>query len=497
MSPEPWVRTLSVSVPVPTSSDKRSDAVRVRDSLSRMGFDPVEFPLPILRKLPGALRQSGFSLPVALTTAQHGYVLSEIGKPEVYGIAIDIGSSNIECSLIAMDSGRKLMTSKGQNPQVSCATDVLGRAQHAMTGQAEKLSDLLIQGVNDLIGHVCRESGVATDDVLLVMLCGNTLMTHFFLRLDVSNIPVRPHVPAATGPLFTTAAEVGLAVNHAATVYVFPNVGSYVGGDVISGLLCADITSMEQPILFIDAGTNVEVAIGCREWIMLGAGAAGPALEDGVAEIGRQASSGTICGVRQGSSGELIYDIKDGTTPSGICASGMIDLIAALFAGGIINRAGKLDEAAEGVSWHDGEICYRIGSGEDGTLYLREREISSFLRSKAALFAFLYIFVRSLGLSFRDIPKMYVAGALGCGINLESAVSIGMLPDLPREKFVPLGNAALCGAEKLLLDRSLAETISGICEKITYREMSEERDFLQILQGGLFLPHTEPDILNG
>ncbi len=231
---------------------------------------------------------------------------------------------------------------------------------------------------------------------------------------------------------------------------------------------------------------------------MVGAGAAGPALEEGIAGIGAKAKPGTICGVKIDRLDKTLrIDIIPGEEPSGICGSGMIELISELYLSNIIDQAGKFVEKAEGVVERNGEKAYLLFQSGSKELLLTEHEIQNFLLSKAAMFSFLYVFVKSLGLTFKDIDKVYIAGALGCGINLENAITIGLLPDMPRDKFIPLGNSSLGGAEMILLDRGLIDRIEGLLPMITYSEMNENQDLMNVLQGALFIPHTEPDLLKG
>jgi uncharacterized 2Fe-2S/4Fe-4S cluster protein (DUF4445 family) len=231
---------------------------------------------------------------------------------------------------------------------------------------------------------------------------------------------------------------------------------------------------------------------------MVGAGAAGPALEEGIASIGAKAKAGTICGAKIDRIDKKLHiDTIPGEGPSGICGSGLIELISELYLSNIIDQAGKFVEMGNGVAERNGEKGYILFRSEDKELFLTEHEIQNFLLSKAAMFSFLYVFVQSLGLTFKDINKFYIAGALGCGINLENAITIGLLPDMPRDKFVPIGNSSLGGAGMILLDRKLINRIEELLPMITYREMNENQDLMNILQGAMFIPHTEPELLKG
>ena len=487
-----------VSLAPPSEEDRVADADRLRDALGRLGLRPVHVPLDVLQKLPDELRKNKFVLPVVMGRTEQGYAVLDICNSAVFGIALDIGTTTIECVLFDLNEGKRIDSASAANPQTVFGADVLARVQAAMTGRGGELTRLLREGIDRLILEVCERNGVSKQKVYAITVAGNTIMSHFFLGLEVGNLPVSPNIPVMGQPVFCAAAEAALSVHPNAVVYVFPNAGSYVGGDIISGMVAIGILGQESPVLFVDAGTNVEITLGCREWIMVGAGAAGPALEGGVADIGRKAEAGSISHVEiERESGEARLTVIGEGEPEGICGSGLIDLVSELFSAGIIDRAGRFDRDRKGVVVRDGVAAYRLYQSPRNELVFTERELQNFLRSKGAMFALLYVFLRSVGMKIRDIERIYISGALGCGINLDSAVNIGMLPDIRREKIVPVGNSSLTGACQVLRDGTLTDDVLHIRSLITYREMREDADLLNVLQGALFLPHTDPELLKG
>lgn len=498
MNHSPLAFSCRVRLVPPSTDDKTADKERLLGHLSRLGMTEVEAPLNVLRKFSEELRTRQFEVDIAMGVTARGLRILDISREVFYGLAIDIGSTNIECSLFNLVSGKKIGGAGAENPQVRFGPDVLTRVQRSMMGETAVLSAVLLDGINALIGEVCSSSGISSEEVFAATVAGNTIESHFFLGLDVRNIPISPYVPAVNSPILTGAGETGLKMNENAVIYVFPNAGSYVGGDIVSGMIFSGIYREETPSLFIDVGTNVEITLGCKDWIMVGAGAAGPALEGGVTGIGKKAESGTISGVRiDRLSKKIDVDVISGVEPSGICGSGLIDLISEMFSAGIIDRSGTLSDSGNGVVERDGEKAYLLYQSGKKELYLTQSEIKNFILSKAAMFSFLHVFVRSVGLTFKDIKKVYVAGALGCGINPESAINIGMLPDIPRERFIPLGNSALGGAEMVLLNRDLLKEVDRVAAKITYREMNEDNELMSVLQGAMFIPHTDPGLLKG
>jgi uncharacterized 2Fe-2S/4Fe-4S cluster protein (DUF4445 family) len=498
MNHRPLVFICDVALSPPAIQDKTADADRLKNELGKMGLHYVTIPLHILRRLPEELRRNEYRLRLVIGFHDNNFMLLDMGREKIYGIALDIGSTNIECSLFELGTEEKIDALATENPQMRFGSDVLTRVQQAMLGNSGTLTDVLLQGVNMLIKTICLKNSISPEDIFAVTVAGNTIMTHFFLGLDVRNIPVSPYIPAVNNGVFAGASEVALRINENGIIYVLPNSGSYVGGDIISGIVYAGIYHEEAPVMFIDVGTNVEVTIGCSDWIMVGAGAAGPALEEGVTSIGAKANPGTICGVKIDRLDKKLHiDVIPGEEPKGICGSGMIELISELYEAKIIDQSGKFTGTGNGVIERNREKSYLLFQSEKKELFLTEKEIQNFLLSKAAMFSFLYVFVKSLGLTFKDIKKVYIAGALGCGINLEHAITIGLLPDMPRDKFIPLGNSSLGGAEMVLLNRGLIDRIEALLPMITYREMNENQDLMNVLQGALFIPHTDLDLLKG
>lgn len=498
MNLDPLVFISNIELTPPSPDEKTADADRLIHELIKIGLNNIEIPLNILRRLPDELRKNDFKISAVVGFKGNGFEVLDINRKNIYGLALDIGTTNIECSLFDLSSGEKIDTQEAENPQMKFGSDVLTRAQLSIAGSADDLTKELLTGINNLINSLSKKNNILPEDIFAITVAGNTIMSHYFLGLDVRNIPVSPYIPAVNYAVFPFADEIGLLINKKAVVYIFPNAGSYVGGDILSGIIFSGLYKEKDPVLFIDVGTNIEITMGNNDWIMAGAGAAGPALEGGVASIGRKADKGTICKVRiDRSSKEINIEVMSDIEPTGICGSGMVDLVSEMFSSKIIDQAGKFSGSEKGVIEKNNEKAFLLYKSDKTELILTEREIQNFLLSKAATFAFLYVFVRSVGLSFRDIKKVFIAGALGCGTNLDNAVNIGLLPDMPKEKFIPIGNSSLAGAEMVLFDRSLIQKIDAIASKITYREMNEDNELMNVLQGAMFIPHTDPELLKG
>jgi uncharacterized 2Fe-2S/4Fe-4S cluster protein (DUF4445 family) len=500
---KPLAFPIEISLEKPSDLDKKADRERVVDFISQVveAGAPIDIDLDVLRKLPVILRKGDYSLHCVIASYGERLEVVSVDETECYGIALDLGTTNLVASLIDLGSCRKIAMLEAPNPQIDVATDVLSRIHESMRGRGNELQRLLIEGVNALIGKLCGSKKVNSAKVFALAVAGNTIMTHYFLGLPVENIPMAPYIPTAHGTGFINSARIGIEMNPAGSLYAFPNAGSYVGGDIISGILVSGLYKAKQTSLLIDVGTNVEIVLGCDEWIIVGAGAAGPALEGDIAGIGMRAAEGAIYEVNlesDGQTGNVKYKTIGGKKPVGICGSGMIELVAELFRSGAIDQRGKFTASpawAERTQGENEDKRFMIEDGETGDLWIRETEIENFLRSKAALFASIHVLVKSVGLSFKDLGMIYVCGAFGAHINVDKAISIGMLPDIERKRFRVLGNSSLAGAEGLLLDRNLLSEIDRIASLITYREMNTEGDFLKEFPAAMFLPHTNPEVL--
>ncbi|RME62439.1 MAG: DUF4445 domain-containing protein, partial [Nitrospirae bacterium] len=282
-------------------------------------------------------------------------------------------------------------------------------------------------------------------------------------------------------------------INPEAPVFVFPNAGSYVGGDIISGIVATGIYNSEAPRVLLDIGTNGEVVIGTKEWIFVGSGAAGPALEAGVLRAGMAAKEGAIYRVDLEGDKFHLKTIGDATAV-GICGSGVIDLVAELYREGWIDPYGRFTEKAI-TREIDGQRAVVVYEDGNQRITITEVEIENFLRSKAGMFTTLYVMVTDLGLSFSDIEEFYIAGAMGTGVRLNQAKLLGMLPEVPDERVKPVGNSALKGAEELLLNRDLIDEIERLYGIITYKEMNTDTRFMGLFRSAMVIPHAEPSML--
>ncbi len=490
----------------PSLQDNTADADRLKTALSRKtGLAHIKMDLAVLKALPERLKRWDYRCRCIFFTscgATHLIdILSPQNAPPAAAIALDLGTTRVVMELIDLETGSILAQSAFDNPQWEIGPDILERIHYAdKPGGLDHLHRLIIDGVNGEIGRICEAAGIPSNRVYLVSAAGNTSMTHLFLGIHPQGIIREPYIPPANTFGAVRADDAGLQINPGGRVFIFPNVGSYFGGDLISGACYAGFHDSTDICLLVDVGTNAEVLLGNRDWLVACAGAAGPALEGGVSKIGMTAGPGVIDTVAiDPESGEFQIGTIDDQPPRGICGSGMIDLAAALFLSGMLDIRGRLVPDACGRRYREiggiGHIVLAEAalSSIGEALVISQVDIDSLIRSKAAMYTILETILGYVGIGFGDIKTFYVAGTFGSFIKPRSAIAIGMIPDLPEETFVSLGNSSLKGAARVLTESGAVDRVESIREKITYLELNVNQDFMNRFSAAKFLPHTDAD----
>ncbi len=495
------VTTIAVEARPPSLADNTADADRLRRALAgQPAAGGIRIALSCLGALAGAFRAAGFSGWAVVNHLPHSSDLVDFlpEKPDILGMALDLGTTHLAAELVDLESGAVLARAGRQNSQIRHGADILSRIHYAAS--ADGLAELhraVIDDVNILAGELAAAHGCGAGDIRALAVAGNTTMAHLFLHLDPRHICREPYIPVAN--LFEpgSAAELGIGLHPHAPVWVLPNVGSYFGGDLIAGILATDMWRRPEISMLIDVGTNAEVVIGNRDWLMACAGAAGPALEGGIARMGMRAAPGAIERVTiDPESGRV--DIRTiGNAPArGICGSGMIDLAAALYLARIIDIRGKFRPGSHPavVEGANGP-AFRVVDGDEtasgAPILLDQIDLDNLIRSKAAMYAILKTLVNQVGIGFEQIRRIHVAGAFGQHINPRNAVILGMLPDLPMEVFEAVGNSSLAGARQILLDAAARRQSMEIGGRITYMELNVNHEFMNRFSGARFIPHTD------
>jgi uncharacterized 2Fe-2S/4Fe-4S cluster protein (DUF4445 family) len=497
-----WVAR--VQIPEPSLQDNTADVDRLCGALRKeFGLETVEVDLSLGRHLPSLLRENHFAVRCLVCRDRHRGVLihaEPFHAPTVLaGLAVDLGTTRVVMRLVDLDRGDVLAETAFDNPQLAVGPDVLARIHYTdQRGGLAELNRLIIDGINSHMKRLCQTCGLDTSQVHLISVAGNTAMSHLFAGLPARWIIREPYIPTANRFGLIPAAQLGLAAGPLAQVMIFPNVGSYFGGDLIAGIMYSGMHTNSQTAILVDVGTNAEVVLGNKDWLMACAGAAGPALEGGMSRIGTAAAPGVIDRVRiDPRNGEFHLSTIDDWPPVGICGSGVIDLAAQLFLSGMIDIRGRFQPAQCGsrLQMQDGLAQLtlvsgdRSGNGKD--LGISQVDMDSLVRSKAAMYTILETITGTMGMALEDLEIFYVAGTFGSLIDPKSAITIGMIPDLPLDRYRSLGNSSLGGATLALTRRSLPEEMERLRDSVTYLELNVNQDFMNRFSAAKFIPHTD------
>ena len=516
MNLSPFAQLVPVHAQCPSLADNTADLDRLRRAVAKKLVVPQGrrgplFPrisgnrVPFLARTFRAASYHGYAL---VHDLPEGYVLADFfaARPaHVAAMAVDLGTTHIEATLLDLATGKAISRARCLNPQTACGDDILSRYHYARTRSSGKkeLQQQAVSAVNTLAHQLAKDAGDCdAGDILAVAVAGNTAMTHFFLGLDTTHLCREPYIPAANVLEPVNAADIGLAVHAAAPVFVFPSIGSYFGGDLIAGIIATGLAESEKPAMLIDVGTNAEVVMGCRDWLIACAGAAGPAMEGGVTSMGMRAAPGAIEHVDiDPETGELQYRTVENQAPAGICGSGMIELMAGLYLSRVIDMRGRFRDHGmapalmERLHEKSGDRFFVVATEQEtegkGEVVLTQIDLDALMRSKAAMYSLLTTLKNQVNVEFHDLERIYVAGAFGRHISPRHATILGMLPDISEHLFTAAGNTSLRGAEKALLHRETREKTFTIPGKITYLELNVNQEFMMRFSGAKVIPHID------
>jgi uncharacterized 2Fe-2S/4Fe-4S cluster protein (DUF4445 family) len=500
------VQALQLTLDPPTIDDNKDDLTRLRKALEDLGYTQVEIPLSLLQRLGDVLRESDWSpyLLLEKSTEQSGHArLLDLSVEAIIplGLALDIGTTTMTAFLIDLESGKIRASAAEYNGQIARGEDVISRIIYAGKGDGLKeLGDLARETLHTLLERLRLRTGVDPSSIHKVTVAGNTTMIHLFLGLPPETIRLTPYIPAANQPPTFLARDLALAVHPLASVDCLPGIASYVGADISAGVLASGLVDYEALTLFIDVGTNGEIVLGTRDWLLTCACSAGPAFEGAGVVDGMRATEGAIEEVWvHSNSFEPTSRVIGDAKARGICGSGLISLLAELFVTGVLDRGGnfKLDldtpRVREGEHGPEYVVAWADETAHGKDIALTKVDVDNLMRAKAAIYAGFYVLATSVGLDLHEVSQVLVGGAFGKYINVENAIKIGLLPDLPWERFHFLGNTAILGTYLALLSMEARAQIQAIAERMTYVELSADNTFFDAFTAAMFLPHTEID----
>ncbi len=494
----PMTRLTAVVVAEPTLEDSVGDFERI---LRALKVSEAAVPLSELRKLPGILRGNKWKVNVVMASDDLGRGIVSFSDPGSHniGAAVDIGTTTVVLSLIDLSSGDLLSTASEYNRQMKAGDDVISRIAYAEEGGQAELKDLVVSTINLLLKQAIdsSESPMDKSEVTSFAIAGNTTMIHLLLGLDPKLIRYEPYVPVTNVPPLLVSGQLGLDGHGQALVYCVPGRAGFVGGDITADVVASGLHKHDSLSLLIDVGTNGEVVLGNKEFMVACSTSAGPAFEGGEVACGMRAMNGAIERVSVLREKVASYEVIGGNRPLGLCGSGLIDLVAQLFKEGTIDKKGRIqDFDDERVRRTDQGVEYVLVPASNGAkeIKLSDDDLANILRTKAAVFAGCRVLLRSLERKLEDVDKVYVAGGFGNYIDIENAITIGLLPDIPRKRFKFIGNAALGGTVQCLLSAEKRKEAQEVYEAMTYLELSNSSAFFDEFSSASFLPHTDMEL---
>jgi len=501
VSRDPSVKKSLLHLTKPSLENIKSDAEALFDSLTTQGQTThLELGYDALTQLPSAIRDGAWSVTVTVRGAEE-IICVEPGDTtnRIYGLAVDVGSTKIAAYLLNLNEGKVVATASAPNPQIPYGEDIISRVSYASKSEKnlKQLQGVVIACINKLLIDTCESANVKVSEVYDAVLVGNTVMHHIFLGINPHFLALSPYPPAIKSSVNVRAKDIGLKVNTAASVYVPPNVAGFVGADAVADVLATEMSKSKLLSIMIDVGTNTEIVLGNAQRMISCSCASGPAFEGGHIEYGMRAEPGAIENVYVDPSNlEPGFKTIGDARPRGICGSGIVDAVAAMLKSGIINRYGLIDAKLKNdrirttptpqyiLSWErDNDVRHNIS--------VTQLDVQEIQLAKAAIYSGAMILMKHFGVEPSEIEQVFLAGAFGTYVDPQSAVIVGMYPDLPIERVRFVGNAAGSGARMALLSREVRRESSRLAQGIEYVELAADRYFQREFTEALQLPHKD------
>ncbi|MFA9405829.1 MAG: ASKHA domain-containing protein [Anaerolineales bacterium] len=472
-------------------TDLRSDSARLRDALQIEGYANVSFSPEVLFNLSGFLRGQNWRVRACLRGNRVVALLPEATR--ILGLAVDIGTTKVATYLLDLESGDVLAVRGTMNPQISYGEDVISRINYSNEneGGRETLQGKVVAALNGMIAEMCGEADVSMEQIVEAVIVGNTAMHHLLVGLPVRQLAMSPYVPAVSEPLDLPAGEIELDISPGAFIHLPPNIAGFIGADHVSMVLSTDVWQAENTVIAVDIGTNTEITLAVAGRILSCSCASGPAFEGAHIRDGMRAALGAIERVQIKGGQPSIITIGE-KPPVGICGSGILDAVAEMLKDGVIDHRGSFQEGApnvqEGMSGGHKEFILALsedtGHGKD--IVVTRSDINEIQLAKGAIRAGLEIILEEGGIAAGEIDEFIIAGAFGTYLDVGSAMTVGMFPELPRERFRQVGNAAGTGAQQMLVSGDRRRVADEIPERIEYIELTTHAGFEKTFMKALF-----------
>jgi uncharacterized 2Fe-2S/4Fe-4S cluster protein (DUF4445 family) len=483
---DPVVLPIEVQLPAPDLFDLRSDVTRLKAAL---GDQAISIGYAALTDLSDRLRRYHWSARVARRNASVIAVLPR--ESRLIGLAVDVGTTKLAAYLVDLEQGHTVAKLGAMNPQIAYGEDVISRIAYCnrhVDGRAT-LQRKLIETLNLLIGEMCREANITRDQIVEAVIVGNTAMHHLFAGLPVQQLGMSPYVAAISDALEVRARDLGLEIAPEAPIYLPPNIAGFVGADHVAMLLATDTWHTAKTVVALDIGTNTEITVAHRGQLICCSCASGPAFEGAHITAGMRAAPGAIERV-QISDGEVHLHTIGQQPPVGICGSGILDAIAEMLQVGLLNSRGLLNKEHPRVRVHDRKTEFVLApamfSGHGRDVMITRGDVNEIQLAKSAIRVGIDVLLAECGVTAADIDEFIVAGAFGTYLDLNSAVRIGMFPDLPRERFQQVGNAAGTGARQMLVSAQRRRLAQDLAQRDRYIELTTYPDFTSRFVAALY-----------
>lgn len=495
---------LFIELKPPTLSDNVSDLERLKFALKKeYSIENISFDLSVVKNLAETLREGKWSVTLTIIDlpALRSVVRIEAGDTCacLYAIALDIGTTAVDIQLIDLCKGKSISEAIAYNEQIKYGADVITRIAYSQkTGGLDKLQKAVCGTINNLISELFKTSGIDSGEVSCIFISANTIMTHLLFGLNPKYLRLEPYVPTVSNYPIVKTSELGIKLNEHSYIFAVPSVASYIGGDIVAGVVGSGMHQSEKLTLYIDIGTNGEIAIGNNEWLAGASCSAGPAFEGGGIKHGIIACNGAIDGIKINPSNfEPVLSTIGGEKPKGICGAGLIEVISEMLGTGVIDQKGKINRRANSSRIRKGEtgfeyvLCDTKQAQSSKEIIITEADIDNLIRAKAAIYAGCQTLAQNVGTDLSEVERIIIAGTFGNKINIEKAIYIGLLPDISRDRFSFIGNGSLLGVRMSALSTDIISQEIFVARHITNIELSDNNDFMNNFIAALFLPHTD------
>lgn len=499
----PLVRKIYIELTSPTTDDSTSDLERIYDAIAdKIDHVHISTKVASLKHLDELLRDSDYKVTVVLAYSEDKIEILTIEPGDTskanFGFAFDIGTTTVLGQLIDLNTKNILGTRITFNKQANYGSDVITRIIYASEPSGlEKLNEAVMENINEIIEDLTDTCKINLSDIYSLVMAGNMTMMHLLLKIDPSNIRKAPYVPTSVVFSNINAAELGIEINPKGIAAFAPGVTTYIGGDIVSGVLACGLAESDDMSLLADIGTNGEIVLGTKDWMIGAAASAGPAFEGSGLSHGMKAVRGAIEKVKINKNLDVEIGTIGNDAPKGICGSGYIDLLCQMLKAGVIGKDGKINRDIKSNRIRKAEanyefvVAFKNESAIGGDIVIQEDDIENLKRSKAAIYSAIIALLNKVEKNIDEVKKIYIAGGFGNYLNIENSIFIGLLPDLKRDVYEFIGNSSLAGARMSLVSHEGFEKMNNIYKNITYVDLSSEPNYMDEYVAALFFPHTD------